>query len=65
MNWDQLAGSLKQLEGQVKQGWATLINSEEIENSGWRDEMEGMVQEHFGVTKETVEEKVNLFRLWD
>lgn len=57
MNWDRFEGNLKQLDGAIKENLARLFGIGEEEDDAWCERMEGVVQEHFGLAKEDVEER--------
>ena len=41
----------------MREGWGHLVGNQEDEAGGWREEMEGIVQEHFGMAREEIEER--------
>ena len=48
MNWDQVVGNWKQLEGELQERLGRLFGSEDDQAAGWFERTEGMIQEHFG-----------------
>lgn len=60
MNWDQVVGNLKQLEGRVRESWGYLVDDEEEEQAGRMVELDGMLQEHRGMIRDDVERRADL-----
>ena len=59
MNWDQVEGNGKQLKGKAQQQWGKLTDDELDVISGRRTELEGKIQEHYGIGKEEAKEQVD------
>ncbi len=58
MNWDQIEGKWRQLQGQAKQRWGKLTDDEAARLSGNRDELVGRLQELYGISKEEADNQV-------
>lgn len=61
MNWDIIAGDWKQFKGQVKEKWGKLSNDQLDMIGGRRDQLAGMVQETYGITKDQAERQIKAF----
>ena len=61
MNWEQVEGNWKTMQGKVREKWGRLTN-DEVENiKGKRDQLEGTIQRVYGKTKEEVKREVDDF----
>jgi uncharacterized protein YjbJ (UPF0337 family) len=58
MNWDQIAGNWKQMNGKVREKWGKLTDDDLAVVEGKRDQLVGRIQERYGVAKEKAEEQV-------
>lgn len=58
MNWDQIAGNWKQMNGQVREKWGKLTDDDLAVVEGKRDQLVGRIQERYGVAKEHAEDQV-------
>lgn len=61
MNWDQVKGDWKNLQGKVKEKWGKLTDDDLKVLEGRRDQLAGKLQERYGYTKEQVEKEMNDF----
>ncbi len=52
MNWDQLAGQWKQFSGRLREKFGRLSDSEIEAAKGRRDQLAGIIQERYGISKE-------------
>lgn len=52
MNQDRFKGNLKQFGGKVKALWGRLNQNPQREFAGWRDQVDGRIQERYGIAKE-------------
>lgn len=59
MNWDQIEGKWKQLKGTAKVKWGKLNDSDLDVISGRREQLVGLIQQRYGLTKEAAEKQVN------
>ena len=62
MNSDQLEGKWKQLKGSVKVKWGKLTNDDLDVIAGNRDQLQGKIQERYGITKEEAAKQI---REWE
>jgi uncharacterized protein YjbJ (UPF0337 family) len=61
MNWDQIKGDWKQVQGKVKAQWGKLTDDDLQVIDGKRDELAGKLQKHYGTAKEKVEIEMDEF----
>lgn len=58
MNWDKVSGQWKQMKGKVRENWGDLTDNDLERIEGKRDQLVGLVEERYGVAKETAEQQV-------
>lgn len=58
MNWDQIAGSWKEMKGRAKEKWGELTNDDLDRIEGKRDQMVGLLQRKYGYAKEKAEKEI-------
>tara|TARA_R110002124_G_scaffold71189_5_gene190763 strand:- start:1639 stop:1836 length:198 start_codon:yes stop_codon:yes gene_type:complete len=61
MNWDEVKGNWKQLQGSVKAQWGELTDDEVAQAEGNRDKLVGKIQEKYGIAKDEAEKQVDDF----
>ena len=61
MNKDIIKGHWKELKGKVKQQWGKLTDDDISQLQGTYDELEGLLQKHYGYRKEEVEKEIKKF----
>ena len=61
MNWDQIKGDWKQLQGKVKTKWGKLTDDDLMQIGGKKEELIGKLQKHYGQSKEQVEKQIDEF----
>ena len=59
MNWDQIEGQWKQLQGEAKRHWGKLTDDDLMRIEGDRDTLLGTVQERYGRSKAQVEREID------
>jgi uncharacterized protein YjbJ (UPF0337 family) len=59
MDWDRVQGSWKQLTGRVKEKWGKLTDDDLTAINGRRDQLEGKIQERYGIAKDQVRRDVD------
>ena len=57
MDWNRIEGNWKQFGGRVKEKWGTDDDLTVI--NGRRDQLEGKIQERYGVAKDQVKSDVD------
>ena len=60
MDWNRIEGNWKQFSGRVKEKWGKLTNDDLDVINGRRDQLEGKIQERYGVAKDQVRSDVTL-----
>jgi len=61
MNWDRIEGNWKQFTGSVKAQWGKLTDDDLTEIAGRRENLEGKIQERYGLAKDEVKRQVDKF----
>ncbi|NDV00098.1 CsbD family protein [Pseudoroseicyclus tamaricis] len=59
MNWDQIQGNWKQFSGRAQAEWGDLTNDDLDRINGDRTQLEGLIQERYGKTKEEASKAVD------
>jgi uncharacterized protein YjbJ (UPF0337 family) len=59
MNWDEVAGSWKQIKGGLRAKWAKLTDDDVELIGGKKDTFVGKLQERYGIVKEDAERQVD------
>ncbi|RLT27134.1 MAG: CsbD family protein [Chloroflexi bacterium] len=52
MNWDEISGNWKQLQGKAREKWGDLTDDDMTKIGGKKDQLVGTLQEKYGHTKE-------------
>jgi uncharacterized protein YjbJ (UPF0337 family) len=61
MNWDIVEGNWKQFKGKVRVRWGKLTDDQLDLIAGKRTELAGKIQEAYGITKDEVEQQIQIF----
>ena len=59
MNWDRVEGNWKQIKGKVREQWGNLNDNDLDKINGRRDQLEGILQERYGLAKDVVKKNVD------
>ncbi len=59
MNWDTVKGDWKQFSGKVKEKWGNLTDDDLAKINGQREQLEGMLQERYGIAKDEAKKQVD------
>jgi uncharacterized protein YjbJ (UPF0337 family) len=59
MDWDRIAGNWKQFSGKIKEKWGALTDDDLTAINGRRDQLEGRLQERYGLAKDQVRKDVD------
>jgi uncharacterized protein YjbJ (UPF0337 family) len=59
MDWNRVAGNWKQTQGRIKQKWGKLTDDDLIQINGQREQLEGLIQERYGLAKDMVRKDVD------
>ena len=55
MNWDQIEGKWKQMQGSIKERWGKLTDDDFRMIGGQKDKLVGKLQERYGIAREEAE----------
>ena len=59
MNWDQVAGRWKQMQGSVREHWGKLTDDDYQQIAGNRDKFVGVLQERYGIAKDEAQKRLD------
>ena len=59
MNWDQIKGQWKQMQGKARERWGDLTDDDLERAAGNRDQLAGRIQERYGIAREEAERQVD------
>jgi len=59
MNWDQVAGQMKQVGGKLKGKWAKLTDDDLLLLKGKKEVFLGILQERSGLVKDAAEKELD------
>ena len=59
MNWDTIQGDWKQVKGHVKEQWGKLTDDDIARINGKREQLEGLIQEKYGVGKDQAKKQID------
>lgn len=59
MDWNRIEGNWKQLKGQIKEKWANLTDDDLEKIAGRRDQLEGKIQERYGIGQDAVRKDID------
>ena len=59
MDWNRVEGNWKQFTGRVKEKWGRLTDDDLTVINGRRDQLEGKIQERYGIAKDQVRNDVD------
>ena len=59
MDWNRVQGNWKQVEGKVKAKWGKLTNDDLTAINGRREELEGKIQERYGIARDQARKDVD------
>jgi uncharacterized protein YjbJ (UPF0337 family) len=59
MDWNRVEGNWKQFKGKVKEKWGNLTDDDLDKVAGRRDQLEGLIQERYGLAKDKVRQDVD------
>lgn len=61
MNAHQIAGKWIELRGRVRERWGLLMHSDQDVEAGRRNQLVGMVQQHYNTARDDAERRVDRF----
>jgi uncharacterized protein YjbJ (UPF0337 family) len=59
VDWDRIEGNWKQAKGKVREKWAQLTDNDLEQVNGRRDQLEGKIQERYGIAKDRVRQDLD------
>jgi uncharacterized protein YjbJ (UPF0337 family) len=59
MDWNRFEGNWKQFSGTVKEKWGKLTDDDLDVINGRREQLEGKIQERYGIAKDQVRKDVD------
>ena len=58
MDWNRVEGNWKQTKGKIKEKWCQLTDDDLTQIDGRRDQLEGKIQERYGLAKDRARKDV-------
>jgi len=59
MDWNRVEGNWKQTKGKIKEKWGQLTDDDLTAINGKRDQLEGKIQQRYGLAKDMVRKDVD------
>ncbi|MGA7067914.1 MAG: CsbD family protein [Pseudolabrys sp.] len=59
MDWNRVEGNWKQFKRQIKEKWGNLTDDDLDRVAGQRDQLEGVIQERYGIAKDQVRKYID------
>jgi uncharacterized protein YjbJ (UPF0337 family) len=59
MDWNRIEGNWKQFGGRLQEKWGKLTDDDLAVINGRRDQLEGKIQERYGIAKDQVRSDVD------
>jgi uncharacterized protein YjbJ (UPF0337 family) len=59
MDWNRVEGNWKEAKGKVKEKWGQLTDDDLTQVNGQRDQLEGKIQQRYGLAKDAVRKNVD------
>jgi uncharacterized protein YjbJ (UPF0337 family) len=59
MDWNRIEGNWKEAKGKIKQKWGQLTDDDIAQVNGQRDQLEGRIQQRYGLAKDMVRKNVD------
>ena len=59
MDWNRIEGNWKSAKGKVKEKWGQLTDDDLTQINGQRDQLEGKIQQRYGIAKDMVRKNVD------
>ncbi len=61
MDWNRFEGNWKQMKGKVKVQWGKLTDDDLTAINGQRDQLEGKIQERYGIAKDEAKQQLDVW----
>jgi uncharacterized protein YjbJ (UPF0337 family) len=62
MDWNRIDGNWKSAKGKIKEKWGQLTDDDLAQINGRRDQLEGKIQQRYGLTKDLVRKDIDVGR---
>ena len=62
MDWNRIEGNWEQFKGKAKEKWGRLTDDDLDVINGWQDQLEGRIQERYGLAKDQAKKDVERVR---
>ena len=59
MDWNRVEGNWKQTKGKIKEKWGQLTDDDLTQINGKRDQLEGNIEQRYGLAKDMVRKDVD------
>jgi uncharacterized protein YjbJ (UPF0337 family) len=59
MEWNRVEGNWKQFKRQIREKWGNLTDDDLDRVAGQRDQLEGVIQERYGIAKDQVRKDID------
>lgn len=59
MDWNRIEGNWKQFKGKAKEKWGDLTDDDLDKINGKRDQLEGIIQERYGIAKDQAKKDID------
>jgi uncharacterized protein YjbJ (UPF0337 family) len=59
MDWNRVEGNWKVAKGKIKEKWGKLTDDDLAAIDGKRDQLEGRIQERYGIARDQVRKEVD------
>jgi uncharacterized protein YjbJ (UPF0337 family) len=59
MDWNRIDGNWKSAKGKIKEKWGQLTDDDLAQINGRRDQLEGKIQQRYGLTKDLVRKDID------
>jgi uncharacterized protein YjbJ (UPF0337 family) len=59
VDWNRIEGNWKEAKGKIKQKWGQLTDDDLAQINGRRDQLEGRIQQRYGLAKDLVRKDVD------
>jgi uncharacterized protein YjbJ (UPF0337 family) len=59
VDWNRIQGNWKQAKGEIKEKWGKLTDDDLIQIDGQREQLEGIIQQRYGLSKDLVRDDVD------
>lgn len=61
MTWDQIAGTMTELRGRIREWWGRRMDNDTTVINGRKDQLIGLMQQRYGEAIEDMEQQIGSF----